>query len=133
METWAEFDPLKEAYRADWTRRLVDALQMGWVSGLREAATVLGASIQGLTLGERARIDVALRSKLGTGLTEAMRATADEVKGIVKRGTVDDDDEFRLLQVWVDMISGDPKQEPELDAINTLMEKYLGTGGEEGS
>jgi len=47
------------------------------------------------------------------------------VKAIVERGTIDDDDECRLLRSWVEMIAGDPKKRSELDAINKLMERFL--------
>ena len=103
-------------------------LREGRVSALRVSAKDLLEWVHGLKAGHRARIDEALRSRLGTGLAEDMRAMGQEVKAIVERGTILDD-ECRLLRSWVEMIAGDPKKRSEMDAINKLMERFL-TGRE---
>jgi hypothetical protein len=54
-----------------------------------------------------------------------MRAMAQEVKVIVEREIINDEDELRLLQSWGEMINTDPKKHSETAVISKLMERFL--------
>ena len=105
------------------------ALREGKLAPLRAGAKDLLEWVHGLKPGDRARIDQALRSKFGIGLAEHRRAMGQEVRAIVERGMINDDDECRLLQSWIEMIAGDPKKQSEIAQVSTMIQRYL-TGRE---
>jgi hypothetical protein len=129
LEALVQLDPGMAKYRDDWMQSLDGALQLGRVSPFREAANDLLEWVHGLNPGARARVDQALRSKFGTGLAEDTLALADDVKAILERRIVKNEDEFRVLQSWAEIIADDPNKRSEKDAISKLMERFL-TGRE---
>src|SRR5947209_319484 len=124
LDTMSELHP-EMTSRASLMYGLDVALREGKVAALRIGTKDLLEWVHGLKPGDRARIDQALRSKFGTGLAEDMRAMAQEVKAILERGIINDEDEFRLLQSWVEMINTDPKKQSGTAVISKLMERFV--------
>ncbi len=125
LEALAQLGPGMEEARAGRMHGLDEALKRGWVSPFWQAKNDLLEWAHGLNPAQRARIDQALRSKFGTGLPENKRFMGQEVKAIVRRGVIKDENEFRVLQSWVGIIEGDPKKRRELGAVTRLMGRFL--------
>lgn len=100
-----------------------------WCKVVLETLAQVLEWVHGLSPGERVRVDQALRSMFGTGLAENTLAVAEDVKAILERRIVKNEDEFRLLQSWAEIITTDPNKRSEMDAMTKLMERFL-TGRE---
>jgi hypothetical protein len=57
---------------------------------------------KGLSADEQANLDETLRSKFGSGLREASSKERRDVTRILKRGAIDNDDDFRLVRNQVE-------------------------------
>ena len=124
LETMARLHPELTSLTG-WKDGFDVALREGWVSALRTSVKDLLEWIHGLKAADCARIDEALRSRFGAGLAENTRAMGGKVRAIIKRGNIEDDDECRLIQSWLEMIAGNPKKRSEMKAINELVERSL--------
>lgn len=125
LEALAEFSPIHRATKEEWTRSLDGAVHRGELTGLREGARDLLVLVQGLSPSKRARIEDALRSQLGMDLTKEIQSTDDQVKAVIERGAIENDEEVLLLESWLDVVRRDAKKSDDVALIEKLLEEYI--------
>lgn len=104
------------------------------LSGLRVAASDLAESTRDLSASDRSRLDKILREECGYGLREQGQAEKARLRRILKRGTIRDADEYRLLTKYADQWYADETKQLEFERINELLHAFdqhaLGLGAE---
>ena len=70
------------------------------------------------------RLDRELRERFGWGLSEEVKKFLQEVERILRRGRIESDDEYGLLQSRIDEIYADDSKREELDRIGELQFDY---------
>jgi len=101
------------------------ALPYGRVGDFRQGVTFLLEWIHMMDAPSRARIDEALRAKLGVGLADADDAMGKEIRSIIMRGAIKDDDECRLLQSWLEIGRSSGGKKADVKEVRRLIDEYL--------
>ncbi len=124
LQAMERMDPQTTLY-ADLMRNLDETLRRRRIAALRVAARDVLEWVRGLKPADQAVIDKALRSELGSGLSEDSASMREEVRAIVRRGAIRDDDEYRLVRSWADMESGPAERTLDVATLVSLMDQYI--------
>jgi hypothetical protein len=91
------------------------------VRGLKIAAKDLVEWTRDLPVDQQAKLDQLLVSRFGRGLRTEAEKDQRELQRILRRGTIENEDEFRLLSSRADEIYADKSKAGELEQINRLL------------
>lgn len=91
------------------------------VRGLRIAAKDLAEWTRDLPVDQQAKLEQILVSRFGRGLRAEAEKNQHELERILRRGTIENEDEFRLLSSRADEIHADKSKAGELEQINRLL------------
>ena len=91
------------------------------LKGLRMVSTDLVEWTQDLAVDQRASLDQLLVSRFGRGLVREAEQNQRRLSRILRRGTIETEDEFRLLSSRADEIHADDSKAGELERINRLL------------
>lgn len=100
------------------------AFEMRDVRGLRIAAKDLLDWTRDLPVDQQAQLDQLLFSRFGRGLKAEGKRNRRELQRILRRGTIENEDEFRLLTSRADEIYADKAKAGELEQINRLLAAF---------
>lgn len=78
----------------------------------------------GLSKKDVDELNLILDNRFGSNLDDANNKSLKKIKTIVKRGKINNEDEFRLLTTRVDEIYANDKRKSELESINELLADY---------
>lgn len=70
---------------------------------------------------ERDKLNLLLQERFGHGLEKGKRELRKQAAAILKRGSIVEADEFRILETRLDSILDDPSKQKEVDKINALL------------
>mgnify|MGYP001824142955 CR=1 FL=1 len=119
-----------ERFLAQSEKTIIKAYNDGNLVGFKYAYNDYNSDAKALLNAEQfAELDLDLRSRLGTGLKGAERKRQKEIAHILKRGSVRDEDEYRLLLDHAEEIHADRSRGEELKAVNLLLKAGLAKGG----
>jgi hypothetical protein len=125
LETFRELSPDSAVSFEGMMRGLDNAAQKGNLKGLRMAERDLLEMIHLMPSQLRVRVDQALRSRLGTAVSEQITNLESQVEAIVARGGIENEDEYRLVKSWLDLPTNRPRTEAEVARVQKLLEDYL--------
>jgi hypothetical protein len=91
------------------------------VNGLRIAAKDLEEWARDLPVDQQAKLDQFLVARFGRGLRAEAEKDRREMRRILKRGSIEGEDEYRLLSSRADEIRADNSKARELEQINRLL------------
>lgn len=91
------------------------------LKGLRIVYRDLLESVRGLRPEQQAELDRQLLERFGHGLQKGHRDIEKEALRVLKRGTVNNADEYRVLEAWLNVIFEDPSKVDEANCINNLL------------
>lgn len=94
------------------------------VRGLRMMAKELSEMAGALEPTQWTRLDDALRSRFGRGLSDVADERRRNVSRILKRGAIRTDDEYRLVQGYVDEIYADDSKREEWTRLGELLNGF---------
>lgn len=94
------------------------------VRGLRIAAKDLVEWTRDLPVDQQAKLEQILVSRFGRGLRAEAEKDQRELQRILKRGSIESEDEFRLLSSHADEIYADKLKAGELEQINRLLAAF---------
>ena len=100
------------------------AVQARKVGQLRSLKRDLMEWIRTLNAQQQKEIDEALQTELGRGLGDETRAEEKKVEEILRRGSIQSEDEYRLLSAWLELIQGDASKQAELEKIDALLTEF---------
>jgi hypothetical protein len=89
--------------------------------GLRIVYRDLLESARGLRPEQQVELDRQLLERFGHGLQKGHRDLEKVALRILKRGTVNNADEYRALESWLDVIQNDPSQREHAKRIGLLL------------
>lgn len=95
--------------------------ERGDLGGLRMVYRDTNEWARGLGKQERDKLDLLLKERFGHGLVKGTRELRKQTSEILKRGSIKEADEYRILESRLDSILDDPSKQKEVDAINSLL------------
>lgn len=101
------------------------AFERGHVRGLRMLQRDTLEWLRGFDPEIRAAFDRELQDHFGEGLGQAGRERAKAIAAVIRRGHIETEDEFRLLEERADEIHARPAKKKELNTINALLAGYV--------
>jgi hypothetical protein len=107
-----EIDAIERAFQAADSR------------GLEAVARDLEEWARGFKAEHRERLDAFLRSRFGRGLKEATLGTERQINRILKRGVIENQDEYRLLSQRAAEIGTEASKRNELARIDRLLSAF---------
>ena len=95
------------------------------LKGMRMIYKDLNEGINDLSLIEFNELNQLLSQKFGTDLTECNNKNLTKIKQIVKKGNINNDEEYRLILNRVEEIYADDNQKEETEILNMLLTNYI--------
>jgi hypothetical protein len=89
--------------------------------GLRMIYRDVNEMARGLAATHRGELDRRLRERFGRGLESGQRDLELRAGKILKRGKINNAEEYRTLEGWFDAILHDPSMQNEAGRINALL------------
>ena len=93
----------------------------GDLRGLRMIYRDAKEMARGLAATHREELERRLRERFGRGLESGQRDLELRAGKILKRGRINDAEEYRTLEGWLDVILHDPSMQNETGRINALL------------
>jgi len=97
------------------------AYNRGDLRGLRLVVKDVLEWVNGLPTNAREQLDEVLRRQFGSGLTEAGQETHRQLQSILRGGTIQGEEEYRLLSSRADEIRENDSNDKELQKINRML------------
>jgi len=116
-ETWEENSILCQHFRTV----IPEIIKADDLKGMRQIFAQCRNYAEHLPSDMQAELDEILRTKIGRGLFEVLRAQEEEIASILERGRINDFEEFRLLLERANDTTNIGK---DTDAINRLLADY---------
>ncbi len=91
--------------------------------GLRSSINDYNEDARDLTPAELEELNAILREKFGEDLVHNRQKDLAKIKRIIKRGKINNEDEFRLLKGWIDELLEEEKIE-EAQLLDKLMFEF---------
>ncbi|MDX9858100.1 MAG: hypothetical protein RBT76_09930 [candidate division Zixibacteria bacterium] len=107
---------LKRGYSAAFKRKSLRELRMGY--------RALIDMTKQLSPHEQSELDMELRKRLGSGTQEAIRDLNDAATQAIRRGAIENEDEFYLLRNYFEEIWEDETKRDEADKISRLLSEF---------
>lgn len=101
-----------------------DSYQKQNLKGLRYCFKDVNEWAKGLSKKDVEELNIALENKFGINLDDANNKALKKIGTIVRRGKINNEDEFRLLTNRVDEIYTNDKKKAELESLNKLLADY---------
>lgn len=95
------------------------------LKGMRMIYKDLNEGANDLPLIEFNELNQQLSQKFGTDLTECNNKNLTKIKQIVKKGNINNDEEYRLILNRVEEIYADDNQKEETEILNMLLTNYI--------
>lgn len=95
------------------------------LKGMRMIYKDLNEGANDLPLIEFNELNQQLSQKFGTDLTECNNKNLTKIKQIVKKGNINNDEEYRLILNRVEEIYADDNQKEETEILNMLLINYI--------
>lgn len=106
------------------------ALEAGNLRAMRMASRDLAEWARELNNQQRAGLDRRLRERFGRGLDDEEVDELQEIRHIVRRGSIANPDEYRLVESRVANACGDKSREDEIGELNKLLADYHKLGSD---
>ena len=119
-------DGLREEVGAEMEKAIQTAYERRDLRGLKMVSRDLNEWVNGFPDATRARYDEILRAQLGEDPRGA-EAQAREVRRILDRGTIENEDEWRLLNSRAEEIWADESKRAELEKVTAMMAAFEDT------
>ena len=92
--------------------------------GLRAMSKDFTQWAESLQPALQVELDKQLRARCGRGLREERGDSQKEIARILRRGQIDNEDEYRLLMAHADEIYADESRAEELERVNSLLATF---------
>ncbi len=92
--------------------------------GLRTCSKDLNEWAKGFSDSDVSELNILLTEKCGENLTNETKKTSGKIKQIIKRGKINNENEYRTLLSKVDEIYDDNRKKNEVEALNKLLIEY---------
>lgn len=117
-----------------WARTIDGALGYNRIASMRMLAKELDtmASVV-LTLSEREALDKQLQGELGVDVDGERQGEAKQIRKIIRRGRILNEDEYRLLRARVDVLQGEAGADEEVARLNRFLDRFDLAGEDTGS
>lgn len=101
-----------------------DSYQKQNLKGLRYCLKDVNEWAKGLSKKDVEELNIVLENKFGINLSDANNKALKKISTIVKRGKINNEDEYRLLTSRVDEIYANDQKKAELESLNKLLAEY---------
>lgn len=94
------------------------------IRGLKYAFREVNEMSKGLSLDELYELNLLLKKEFGENFENNNIKLVKKVNSIIKRGKINNEEEFRLLEIRMDDIYADDKNKDEIKIIDNLLADY---------
>jgi hypothetical protein len=109
-----------------------NARARGDLRGLRMVHRDLTEAARDLPAKDREELDGILRQRFGRGLESAEEEIALTARKIIERGVIDNAEEFRILEAWLNVLLEDPSKRGEAEEVSILLARVRAPLAEQG-
>ncbi len=103
---------------------IIDGYQNQNLSGLKYIYRDTNEWAKGISRTDLDELNKLLHDKFGESLVKKNNENLSEIKKVVKKGKISNEDEYRLLLSRVDEIYENKNKEKELEILNKLLADY---------
>jgi len=98
--------------------------QKGYFEGFREGFVDINESAKDLPRHEFIELNKRLKEKFGKTLADFDKKKEKKISAVLKRGNVRNEDEFRLVQDYIENIWDNPLKKNEFETLQRLNYKF---------
>ncbi len=119
------YETYKETFSENTKHRYLEKLNPStYIKGLKQAYNDMNEWAYGLSITDVEELNKILQDKFAKDLNTNSHNIPKQISKIIKRGKINNDDEFRMINEKVNEICQTSPKSSELDKLNQLLLKY---------